>query len=519
MSSKIKYFIVSLFFLGSFYSVFSQSNLLNAKDPSQIGERELYEIALDPDDPLAYGRVEDKHILFSKMVWEEIDVSQRVNFPYLYPVDSTVIGKERRPLIYYIKKIAERTGEKSIPIYEDDNGEFNLPMNEMARDKIWRSYSEYPLGTDLTNNFRETIEGAIYDGDLSWPLNVPATSHPEKSDSSLIFLKNDSDGNPINEVITEEQFYKFLNEDDDEQGSLNIDGSLMSEEDTDRMDAIIKEIIIDTYFLDGEHYEWDEFEWEDVMSWKIKGLWYFDNLQSELKYRIIGIAPVTIPVGLVEIDSAPPGSINTPTDNTNEICTDPITKEVVEDCYCEDANDNQVPCDKTIKKNALDGNKILEDGRTVNAQSFEKGKEFYIVTGDQKAPMPTGEYILEDGRTIVVLEEGIIDDVIEFADETQNDETKVEENIAKPLFWIFYPQIRKDLAKAYVFSERNSAVRKSFDELINSRRFDAVIYREENVYEDITLEDKYPKSSFMRLIESERIKEKIRNLEHDMWSW
>ncbi|MDC1493127.1 gliding motility protein GldN, partial [Flavobacteriaceae bacterium] len=127
--------------------------------------------------------------------------------------------------------------------------------------------------------------------------------------------------------------------------------------------------------------------------------------------------------------------------------------------------------------------------------------------------MPTGEYILEDGRTIVVLEEGIIDDVIEFADETQNDETKVEENIAKPLFWIFYPQIRKDLAKAYVFSERNSAVRKSFDELINSRRFDAVIYREENVYEDITLEDKYPKSSFMRLIESERIKEKIRNLE------
>ena len=33
------------------------------------------------------------------------------------------------------------------------------------------------------------------------------------------------------------------------------------------------------------------------------------------------------------------------------------------------------------------------------------------------------------------------------------------------------------------------------------------------------LKDYMNNNSFMRLLESERIKEKIRNFEHDMWSW
>ena len=59
----------------------------------------------------------------------------------------------------------------------------------------------------------------------------------------------------------------------------------------------------------------------------------------------------------------------------------------------------------------------LENGTVVTAESFEKGKELFIVTDDEKVAMPVGEYILEDGRLLVVSEEGIIDDVRDVSDE------------------------------------------------------------------------------------------------------
>ena len=59
----------------------------------------------------------------------------------------------------------------------------------------------------------------------------------------------------------------------------------------------------------------------------------------------------------------------------------------------------------------------LENGTIVTAESFEKGKELFIVTDDEKVAMPVGEYILEDGRLLVVEEEGIIADVRDVSDE------------------------------------------------------------------------------------------------------
>ena len=59
----------------------------------------------------------------------------------------------------------------------------------------------------------------------------------------------------------------------------------------------------------------------------------------------------------------------------------------------------------------------LENGTVVMADSFEKGKEIFIKTDDEKIAMPVGEYLLEDGRLVVVEEEGIIADVREVSDE------------------------------------------------------------------------------------------------------
>ena len=59
----------------------------------------------------------------------------------------------------------------------------------------------------------------------------------------------------------------------------------------------------------------------------------------------------------------------------------------------------------------------LENGTVVSADTFEKGSEIFIVTDDEKVAMPVGEYILEDGRLVVVSEEGMIADVREVSDE------------------------------------------------------------------------------------------------------
>jgi len=69
----------------------------------------------------------------------------------------------------------------------------------------------------------------------------------------------------------------------------------------------------------------------------------------------------------------------------------------------------------------------LENGTVVSAEAFEKGKEIFIVTDDEKVAMPVGEYILEDGRLVVVEEEGMIADVREVSDEVPAKEEAKEE--------------------------------------------------------------------------------------------
>ena len=59
----------------------------------------------------------------------------------------------------------------------------------------------------------------------------------------------------------------------------------------------------------------------------------------------------------------------------------------------------------------------LENGTIVSADSFEKDSELFIVTDDQQVAMPVGEYLLEDGRLLVVSEEGIIADIRDVADD------------------------------------------------------------------------------------------------------
>ena len=63
----------------------------------------------------------------------------------------------------------------------------------------------------------------------------------------------------------------------------------------------------------------------------------------------------------------------------------------------------------------------LENGTVLEAESFEAGNEVFIVTEDEKVAVPVGEYELEDGRILVVAEEGLIAEI-----KAEEEEVEVE---------------------------------------------------------------------------------------------
>ncbi|HZW77738.1 MAG TPA: gliding motility protein GldN [Flavobacteriaceae bacterium] len=90
---------------------------------------------------------------------------------------------------------------------------------------------------------------------------------------------------------------------------------------------------------------------------------------------------------------------------------------------------------------------------------------------------------------------------------------------AVELFWIWFPDAREVLHEAMVFNTQNTSQPISFDHLLNSRKFHSVIYKEDNIYGDRGVTDYIVNNSLMQLLESDRIKEQIRNIEMDLWNY
>ena len=69
----------------------------------------------------------------------------------------------------------------------------------------------------------------------------------------------------------------------------------------------------------------------------------------------------------------------------------------------------------------------LKDGVTViEAEAFEPEMAIFIVNGEEKVPMPVGEYLLEDGNVLKVEVEGIIASIEMPEEEAPEVEVEVE---------------------------------------------------------------------------------------------
>jgi len=84
-------------------------------------------------------------------------------------------------------------------------------------------------------------------------------------------------------------------------------------------------------------------------------------------------------------------------------------------------------------------------------------------------------------------------------------------------FWVYFPAARHLLANQEVFNRHNDAQRISFDDLFFQRRFNSYIIAESNVY------DNRPISTYMQgvnnLLEAEKIKQDLFEIEHDLWEY
>ena len=502
--NKIVYIFVFLFCSNAIHAQYRSgiSNLLNAKDPKDVGIRTAQQIIADEQNPLEYGIVEDKDILWSTMIWEVIDLDERINFPLLYPVDTTVVGPERRPMLWWLKQEITK-GRLDVYDPESEDGEFRRKLTDpMELENIWRKQSVLEAGKVTIEDFQAFIDEDVLTKEFDRFGFVPYEYYDVEREELVVLseeqkaeiaadsigtvfpykIKNPQDLNfnvYQDSVISFELYNGFRQDIPVRKVMPGYEKSDLEPEEITDIRRICLQLIRD-YWIEDTHFIWEDLKFSQVKKWLVKGLWYFDKKYSELIYRPIGLAPVATEIKTFEEieaeqvagggddfggdddfgggdDSDPFGSGSDDSDpfasdTTDDALADTDTTDTTDDTDTDDSFDDPFGSDDAFGDDSFGG----------SPQDIEE---------------------------------------------------------AIPLFWVYYPHARSILKKGKIFNDRNTSASKSFDDIINSRRYNAVIYKEENVYENRYIRDYIPNNAFMRLLESERIKEKVRNFEHDMWSW
>ena len=87
-------------------------------------------------------------------------------------------------------------------------------------------------------------------------------------------------------------------------------------------------------------------------------------------------------------------------------------------------------------------------------------------------------------------------------------------NSERPVWWVYYPDLRPVLSKYDVYNPKNYATQTTWEDLFESRMFSSYVVKStlDNPY-DIPLSTVYPNNSLFRLLDGEKIKDKIFNYE------
>ena len=86
----------------------------------------------------------------------------------------------------------------------------------------------------------------------------------------------------------------------------------------------------------------------------------------------------------------------------------------------------------------------------------------------------------------------------------------------RALCWLYFPQIRQTLKNYYSYNAKNDAQWMSFDDLFWKRKFNSIVYKESNGFDRSIEQYRFGADA---LYESKKIKDKMRDFEHDVWNF
>ncbi len=240
--------IVLNFLLLSSGFAFAQTNILNATSPETFRqEREARKDSVAA--PIKYGFVEDKDVLKGMVVWEIIDMNDKINQPFYHNNDGLV---SQNLSLYQILIDAVNSGKIS-QVYTDENFTTKLTPEGIAASTSAINVDNYFV--QLMN------EGKIEDKAVAKSLKG-YKSVMNEDDKGINALKGYY-GARLQDV------YK----DDKDNVIVKLDGSHFKVTNNDII-ANVDQIKTST---------------ENVKLLKIMGQWYVDKRDTQLKYRLLGI--------------------------------------------------------------------------------------------------------------------------------------------------------------------------------------------------------------------------------------
>ena len=113
----------------------------------------------------------------------------------------------------------------------------------------------------------------------------------------------------------------------------------------------------------------------------------------------------------------------------------------------------------------------LDNGTMLEAASFEAGQDVMIITDDARVPLPVGEYTLEDGRVLVVTEEGVIGEIKEAApaEEAPVAEPEMAQDAPAPQASAQAKKVIESVTKETVFSAEDYEALKAENESLKTQ--------------------------------------------------
>ncbi|MBQ9508198.1 MAG: gliding motility protein GldN [Bacteroidales bacterium] len=208
------------------------------------------------------------------------------------------------------------------------------------------------------------------------------------------------------------------------------------------------------------------------------------------------------------IDFANPDNVDALPIYNDEFCTIPYSREEVANSLTQTI---QQPIVDPETGDIIDYQEIHENFEAKNIMSYNIKEVWFF---DKQ----TSKYYVR------ILE---LEPILEFErnnpnsnyDEDMGDEENVRaQKTRRRLGHIYYEELRPFLVKQEVFNTKNNAQRLSYDDLITFKRdFNGYIYAEDNVYDRQISE--YIANARDQMIESERITEKLRTYESDLWEF